>query len=136
MADSVYIPIPIDEVTEAEELPSKTYRLDLDEGRIVGYVDGIDAVNQAIRKAIITPRFKCLIYDNQYGSEIEDAIIAKDASREYTEAAIEGFIKDALLPDTRVLSVSNVSVEFEDDGAHISFTAETIYGETEVEEVL
>ena len=65
--DEVFIPIPIDEVTEAEEQPSLTYRLDLDNGRIVGKVDGLEAVNQAIRKAIITPRFKCLIYDDQYG---------------------------------------------------------------------
>ena len=34
----VYIPIPIDTVTEAEEQPSLTYRLDLDNGRIVGKV--------------------------------------------------------------------------------------------------
>ena len=58
-----FIPIPVETVSEAEELPSKTYRLDLDKGRIVGKVDGLEAVNQAIRKAIITPRFKCLIYD-------------------------------------------------------------------------
>ena len=71
----VFIPIPIDTVTEAEEQPSLTYRLDLEAGRIVGRVDKLEAVNQAIRKAIITPRFKCLIYDNQYGSEVEEAII-------------------------------------------------------------
>ena len=62
-----FIPIPVETVKEAEEKPSCTYRLDLDNGRIVGKVDGLTAVNQAIRKAIITPRFKCLIYDHQYG---------------------------------------------------------------------
>lgn len=64
----VLIPIPIETVTDSEEQPSLTYRLDLDAGRIVGKVDNLEAVNQAIRKAIITPRFKCLIYDNQYGT--------------------------------------------------------------------
>ena len=72
-----FIPIPVETVLEAEEQPSLTYRLDLENGRIVGKVDGLTAVNQAIRKAIITPRFKCLIYDPQYGSEIEDAIMRK-----------------------------------------------------------
>ena len=57
--ESVFIPIPVTEVTEAQEKPSLTYKLDLDKGRIVGTVDGLEAVNQAIRKAIITPRFKC-----------------------------------------------------------------------------
>jgi len=131
-----FIPIPIETVTEAEEQPSLTYRLDLDNGRIVGKVDGLEAVNQAIRKAIITPRFKCLIYDRQYGSEVEEAIIAKDATQEYIEAAAEGFIKDALLPDTRILSIYNFAVEVEGDGVRIAFRADTIYGETEIEEVI
>ncbi|MCC8157301.1 MAG: DUF2634 domain-containing protein [Oscillospiraceae bacterium] len=136
MATSVYVPIAISEVVEAEELPSRTYRLDLDAGRIVGFVDGLEAVNQAIRKAIITPRFKCLIYDNQYGSEIEDAIIAKDASTDYIESVTEGFVRDALKPDTRILDVYDFEFEFKDDAAYISFKADTIYGETEIEEVI
>lgn len=132
----VYIPIPIETVTEAEEQPSLTYRLDLDNGRIVGKVDKLEAVNQAIEKAIITPRFKCLIYDNQYGSEIEDAFIAKDATTDYIEAATEGFIKDALRPDTRILSVYDFQFEFREDRAYIFFRADTIYGETVIEEVI
>ncbi len=84
MAESVYIPIPVTEVVEAKEKPSKTYKLDLDKGRIMGMVDGQEAVRQAIRKAIITPRFKCLIYNSQYGSEIEEAITQKDATEAYT----------------------------------------------------
>lgn len=135
MADT-FIPIPIETVTEAEEQPSLTYRLDLDNGRIVGKVDGLEAVNQAIRKAIITPRFKCLIYDRQYGSEVEEAIIAKDATQEYIEATAEGFIKDALLPDTRILSIYNFAIEVEGDGVRVAFRADTIYGETEIEEVI
>lgn len=117
----VFIPIPIDTVTEAEEQPSLTYRLDLENGRIVGRADKLEAVNQAIRKAIITPRFKCLIYDNQYGSEVEEAIIAKDASKEYIEAVTEGFIKDALRPDTRILSIYDFSFEFREDRAYVFF---------------
>ena len=132
----IYVPIPIETVTEAQEKPSLTYRLDLSAGRIVGLVDGLRSVNQAIHKAIITPRFKCLIYDNQYGSEVEDAIIAKDATPEYIETVVEGFIRDALLPDTRILDVYNFEIEFKEDAAYIAFQADTIYGETTVEEVI
>lgn len=131
-----FIPIPIETIKESEEKPSLTYRLDLDAGRIVGKVDGLAAVNQAITKAIITPRFKCLIYDNQYGSETEEAIISKDATPEYIEAVAEGFVKDALRPDTRILSVYNFKIEFEEDNARISFQADTIFGKTEIEEVI
>lgn len=132
----VYIPLPIAEVEETQEAPSKTYSLDLDNGRIIGMIDGIDAVNQAIRKAIITPRFKCLIYDNQYGSEIEDAIIANDATQEYIETVIEGFVTDCLKPDTRIISIYDFSVEIKNDSVFVSFKADTIFGETVIEEVI
>lgn len=137
MAESVYIPIPVETVREAEELPSKTYRLDLDKGRIVGYVDGQEAIRQAIRKAIITPRFKCLIYDNQYGSEIEAAVIQDGtATPEYVMAVIPGFVRDALRPDTRVTDVYNFDFAFEDDAVRISFDADTIHGTVRIEEVI
>lgn len=132
----VFIPIPVSRVEESKEAPSLTYRLDLDKGRIIGRIDGIEAINQAIRKAIITPRFKCLIYDSQYGSEIEDAIIAQDATREYISAAIEGFVKDALKPDKRIIQVSDFDVALDSDAAYISFKAETVYGETIIEEAI
>ena len=131
-----FIPIPVETITDAAELPSKTYRLDLEKGRLVGKVDGIAAVNQAIHKAIITPRFKCLIYNHQYGNEAEAAVTAKDATRDYIEATLEGFVRDALRPDTRILSISDFAIDFEGDAAHISFLAETIFGATEVEEVI
>ena len=131
-----FIPIPVETITDAAELPSKTYRLDLEKGRIVGKVDGIAAVNQAIHKAIITPRFKSLIYNHQYGNEAEAAVTAKDATRDYIEATLEGFVRDALRPDTRILSISDFAIDFEGDAAHISFLAETIFGATEVEEVI
>lgn len=138
MDDSVYIPIDIDmeEIAEAEELPSKTYRLDLDAGRITGCVDELESVNQAIRKAIITPRFKCLIYDDQYGSDMEEAITANDATPEYVEAVAENFIKDALLPDTRIIEIYDFAFKFEEDKVFVSFKANTIFGETEIEEVI
>ena len=133
---AVFIDIPIATVQEAEEKPSLTYRLDLDAGRIVGMVDGLEAVNQAIRKAIITPRFKCLIYNNQYGSEIEDAVLVKKATRAYIRSALEGFIRDCLKPDTRILTVRDVTIDFEEDNVYIAFKADTIFGETEIREVI
>lgn len=136
MADSVFIPIGISEISGAEEKPSKTYKLDLDKGRIMGYVDGVEAVQQAIRKALITPRFKCLIYDNQYGSEIEDAVTTNDATREYIRSVVAGFVEDCLKPDSRILGVSNFAIEFVEDGAYISFDADTIFGKVSVEEVV
>lgn len=133
---STIITTPIDEIEESQEQSSKTYRLDLDKGRISGIIDGLEAVEQAIRKALITQRFKCLIYDSQYGSEIEEAIIAADASEDYTRTAIEGFVRDALKPDSRIVDIHDFEIEFTDDAANISFIADTIFGTTEIKEVV
>lgn len=131
-----FIPIPVASVEESKEAPSLTYGLDLDKGRIFGKIDGLAAVNQAIRKAVITPRFKCLIYDHQYGSEIEDALIANDATPDYIETAAAGFIMDALKPDTRILRVYDFSFSFEGDAVYIAFRCDTIFGNTTVEEMI
>ncbi len=136
MADSVFIPIGITEISSEEEKPSKTYKLDLNKGRIIGIVDGQEAVQQAIRKALITPRFKCLIYDNQYGSEIEEAVTTNDATREYIRSVVPGFVEDCLKPDSRILGVSNFGFDFREDGAYISFDADTIFGKICIEEVV
>lgn len=127
----------IAELEEEEEESSFTYRLDLKAGRIVGYVDELEAVKQAASKALKTPRFKCLLYDDQYGSEIEDAVISKDASQEYIKAAVSGFLEDALLPvDSRILKISDIQLSFERDVLRISFVMETIFGETTMEETI
>lgn len=156
MKESVYIPLLVTKVDEAAEPPSKTYRLDLEEGRILGMVDGQVAVRQAIHKAIITPRWKCLIYDNQYGSEIEAAVIQSQgrASTDYIEAVVPGFVRDALRPDRRITLVYNFVFAFtpedkaklfpdlfeavgdDGDAVFVSFCADTIYGTVQVKEVI
>ncbi len=85
---AVDIEIPFTGIEEAAEQPSKTYRLDIDNGHISGTVDGIEAVEQAIRKAIITQRFCNLIYDSDYGCEAQSAVHSKGVTHEYLEAVI------------------------------------------------
>ena len=134
----VYIPIPIAELEQAREQPSRTYRLDFERGRIfaAGSCNGLEAANQFIKKALFTPRFRCLVYDNQYGSEIKQTIIAGDVSAEYIETEMPRLVKDALLVDTRILDVYDFAFTFDQEEARIWFKAVTIFGETVVEEVI
>ena len=134
----VYIPIPIAELEVAREQPSKTYLLDFERGRIfaAGSCDGIEAAYQFIKKALLTPRFRCLIYDNQYGSEIKQTIIAGDVSAEYIETEMPRIVKDALLVDTRILDVFDFSFSFEREKVRVRFQATTIFGDTTIEEVI
>lgn len=96
----VFVPIAISGIEEEKEQPSLTYKLDLKVGRIVGKVDGLEAVNQYIEKALLTPRFHCLVYDNQYGSEIKDTIKDESATEELIKSEIPRLVEDAPFPRT------------------------------------
>ena len=130
------IEIPIDSIEEETEKPSRTYRLNLDSGRIIGIADGIEAVNQAIRKAIITARYKNLIYDDDYGGELGDIIRDEDSTPELIETALPVLVKDALSQDTRILDVYDFLFAFKGDSVAVSFRADTIFGETQISEVI
>ena len=110
----------------------------MDKGRIEGFVDGLEACQQFIRKALITPRFRCLIYNNQYGSEIKQAITTEDASPAYVAAELPRIVKDAIINDDRIIDVdtSAFTFEFVEDGVYVDFDVQTIYGNLKVQEVL
>lgn len=133
---SLDVEIPINDIEEEVEKPTKTYFLDLDNGRIIGNIDGLEAVKQAIRKAIITSRYKNLIYDSDYGSEVKDMVYDEESTPELIETALPELIKDALSLDTRILNVSDFEFKFENDKAYISFFVDTIYGSTNINEVV
>jgi hypothetical protein len=140
---SVFIPIPIAELVPASEQPSKTYRLDFERGRIfaVGSCDGLEAANQFMKKTLLTPRFRCLIYDSQYGSEIKQTVIAGDVTSEYIETEMPRLVKDAVLADSRILDVYDFTLTFDSDPekrerAYVRFKANTIFGPTVIEEVI
>lgn len=134
---STVIPFQINGIEREIKRPSKTYKIDFNAGRIVGMTDGIEALKQSIRKALITPRFMCLVYDSQYGSEIKQTISAEDASEAFIQAEIPWMLKDALLVDERILDVYHITYDFsgDKDAVSISFFVDTIYGELEIKEV-
>jgi len=133
---AVYIPIEINEITEQEEQPSLTYALDFENGRIAGRVDGLEAVNQAIKKALLTSRFKCLIYDNQYGSEIKETIMSKSITKEFLEAEIPRLIEDCLSVDTRILKIYDFEFSIVEDKAYVKFKVDTIFNKMLFEGVI
>jgi hypothetical protein len=43
---------------------TRTYKMDFENNRIMGFTDGLDTLQQAITKILFTERFKNLIYSN------------------------------------------------------------------------
>jgi len=133
--------VPFETLSTEQLKTSNTFFIDWDKGRIHGMVDKLEAVNQFIKKALITPRFRCLIYDHNYGSEIQQAIIEEGASREYIETEMQFLVEDTLIHDERILKVYNMEIEFLDaypnqDGVLVKFDVDTIYGTVHEEEVI
>lgn len=110
---------------EQERQPSRTYRLDLEKGKIRGTVDGIQAVKQAVYKILDTNRFAHAVYSANYGME-------KRVGAVYT-VELERLVRDALLQDDRITAVENFSASINGDEATVSFTVVSIFGSLGVE---
>lgn len=132
--------LPFESMEEDVAEITRTYAIDWESGRIIGYVDALEAVKQYIKKVLMTPRFRCLIYDNQYGNEVCNITINKNTTKSYLETEIPFLIADALT-DKRILKIENVYFEYGKehlmlDSILIKFDVETVYGNTQIKEVI
>lgn len=107
---------------------SNTYNLDLTTGRIIGYVDGKDALNQAIDKILLTERFDYLIYPQNYGTELKE-ILKNNFTHEFIESELERVITEALMEDERIISLKEFSFKFNgSDSVYVEFTVDSVFG--------
>ncbi|TCX51920.1 MULTISPECIES: DUF2634 domain-containing protein [unclassified Dehalobacter] len=122
------IPINLDLIdSSAEAIPTKTPYIDWAAGRIYGYVDSLNAMKQHVKKTLLTERFKFLIYDNQYGAEIEH-LIMDNIDMEVLQLEAVRVVKDALLCDKRIIDVYDFDFSDLQDERVIRFSVDTIYG--------
>lgn len=108
-------------------IPSMTYGFDFDTGEISNIIDGIDAIEQFIQKAIVTIRFNFVIYSDQYGCEISD-LFGKGFSEGFIQSEIERVIREALIYDDRIEDVNSFVVTIDGDTVYITFTVQTTQG--------
>lgn len=112
--------------------PSRTYRLRWDKDKVQGYIDGLNAIEQAIYKILSTERYEHLIYGFSYGIEWR-GLIGKDPL--YIEANVRRRIEEALMQDDRIQKVEDFKVDLgkEKDTVAISFTVVTNQGSIEIQ---
>jgi len=130
---------PINFATDTEEVqtvgtvqsvqPSKTWRMDLTSGRIGGFIDGREAVRQYIRKVLMTPRNRYLIYDEFYGEELRE-LIGQGMTPTLMDVEIPGLVREAIQYDDRIEAIPNVEVtQFGSDGILVAVTVELVDGD-------
>ena len=121
----------LDRALDIKEQPSLTYGMQMDDGLVRGYTDGLEAVGQAIYKIIMTERYQYIMYSWDYGIELMD-LFGEPVT--YVCPELERRITEALLWDDRIESVDGFEFDFPEKGAvHVSFTAHTIFGDVRAE---
>lgn len=110
----------IEEVT----LPSLDYKVA--NGHIAGWVDGREAMVQAIDKIAKTDRFTYPIYDDQYGNDLQE-LFGKDF--DYAKVEIGRMLREAFMADDRVDSVTVDDIQqFDSTSLTVTASVDTIYG--------
>jgi len=118
---------------EYEELPSKTFKLNISDQVIAGNTDELEAMKQAIYLILNIERYDNLIYSWNYGVELQD-LFGKEIN--YVLPELKRRITEALLQDSRITNVTNFNFEKSGKKVHVTFTAVTIFGEVQTERVV
>lgn len=116
---------------EIVEQPTKTYKMHMENNRIHGQVDGIEAMKQAIFKILKTERFQYPMYSWNYGIETND-LWGEPVTWVCPE--LERRISEAILWDTRCSGIDNFEFNLAEKGVvHVTFTVHTIFGDIAAE---
>lgn len=121
--------IPIGgDLEDAQEVieTSRTYSIDWINGRSQGITDGLDAIKQAVYKALETVRFDHLIYNDDYGSELQGL---QGRSEGYVRSEIQRRISEALLQDERITAIEDFTISITGDEALCNFRVVSTFGD-------
>lgn len=106
--------------------PSKTYKVDFEQGIVLGKTDGKEAMQQAVYKILNSERFTELIYSWNYGVELS-RLFGKD--RDYVCSELKYRIIEALLQDDRIKKVYGFQFGGKKNVVTVKFYVDTIEGE-------
>ena len=96
-------------------------------------VEGKEAVKIWLWKLFMTARYRQVIFDWDYGHELEN-LIGQGYTQGYLNSEAERYVREAIEYNLKdyVTDVRNVIVTFDEGTLTIEFTAITPYGEVEV----
>lgn len=112
------------EITETK-YPSRTYGIAVENNRIDGYIDDLEAIKQTVYLILSSERYKHIIYSWDYGVELLD-LIGKPMP--YVMSELPRRIKDALTQDDRIVDVTSFEFEKSKNKLHTTFTVITNIG--------
>ena len=107
---------------------TQTYKMQ--ESKIEGIIDELESLKQAVYKRLSTEQFEYPVYSFKYGLAIHK-LLGKD--REYVSAELPRMVKETLMEDDRINSVSNFVITYNGDICMCSMSVSSIYGEFNAE---
>ena len=114
---------------EEEIETSNTYAICGD--RITGYIDGSEAIKQAVYLILNTERFEYIIYSWDYGVELYDLF---GEPIDFVKSELKRVIKEALEQDERIIDVNDFVFEVRKKNIlNVTFTVNSIFGDFESE---
>ena len=129
-------PIPEADETKVTTVQfNRSWRFDFDKGDFVltptgrvAETTGLEAYIEWCKKALITPRYRHLIYSRNYGSEFDD-LISRGLSREAIESEIKRMATEALMVDPRTATVKNFVFGWQEDAVYFTCSITTAQGD-------
>ena len=118
---------------EFEELATNTFKLNIEENKVYGFSDGLEAMKQAIYLILNIERYEYLIFSWNYGIELADLF---GQPIPFFLPELERRITEALLQDSRITSVEDFEFEVKKSKVFCTFKVYTIFGEIESEKVV
>ncbi len=107
---------------------TKTYLIDIENRKIKGFTDGIDAIRQAVYLILNCERYVYPVYSWNYGAEFSE-LIGREVS--YLWPEIKRRITEALMCDDRITAVENFSFDADKGKVMVNFTVKTVFGDIE-----
>lgn len=124
----------ITSMISADNQPNKTYKMLIEDEKIVGTTDDIAAIEQAIYKILNTERYQYVIYSWNYGVELAD-LFGKPIPWVFSE--LPRRIREALVQDDRINDVTDIDLSHDGKGnVLIKFSAITTAGVIHSEKVV
>ena len=110
----------------------KEYEFDFNSGKLTGRIlEGKEALKMWIYKSLMTKRYAHPIYTWDYGQDLEE-LIGKGYEQGFIASEVERRVKECLMINEHIAGCSNFEISLQNDTLHISFTAQTTYGEVNI----
>lgn len=125
------IPQGLNPDVEIVEQANTTWEIDLEKNTVKSNtIDGRDALIQAIYLILNIERYDYLIYSWNYGAELKELI---GSQPQFAISEIKKRVSDALLVDTRIISIVSFEHERTREAVIATIVLNTIYGQIEIE---